>query len=118
MSVTIDLTKHYLDGTLQQILADLPELMKTIALREMDRGADKIVLSAKSKVKVRTGALQSTIRKELEGENIQVIAGGFGVTYAEIIEQRYPYLRPSVEEEAPNIRERITEAVVRSFFQW
>jgi len=88
--------------------------------------ADLMVDIAKSMVRVDTGTLQKSIRKEVVSAGgdkkrvVRVRAGGYFVNpktkricnYASIIEAKHPFMMPAFENVRPVIEERIRNAVV------
>jgi len=125
---TIDLTIDWERGTIKQALAALPEKMTQAAMEALDEGADFMKMMAKTLVRVDTGTLQKSIRKERGGVGmgwrvVRVRAGGYFVNpktgrlcdYAHWVEMHYPYMRPAYEMTRPfiirKIREKVLEAV-------
>lgn len=110
---TIDLTAYFEAGTLDAFLAALPEKAKKAAMEVLDRAADRIEARAKQTVRIKTGALKNSIRKQRLGDSVFVTAGNMDVNYAGIIEQRYPYLKPAFDSQRPYIRPAIIAAVTK-----
>ena len=121
-TIRLDFSK----GTIKQDLAELPEKMLEGAYEAIDEAADLIVGLAQVNVRVDTGSLRDSIRKERVGptyhnhQSLRVRAGGYVtnpktgklVNYAVVIEQRYPFLRPAFESVYPQIRGMIENKVV------
>ena len=89
-------------------LQGLEELMRDATLEELNSSADQIKQLAKQLVRVDTGSLQRSIRKERGGvgarwAKVRVRAGGYVtnpktgllVNYASIIESKYPFMMPA-----------------------
>jgi hypothetical protein len=98
-------------ATLKQIQA-LPEKINNEALQILINQAELIVGLAQINVKVKTGRLQSTIRYEItvntdNTKQVTIRAGGFGVEYAAIVEAKYPYLKPAIDEVAPSLEQQL-----------
>jgi len=107
-------------------LARLPDQMKEGALEALDEAADFMVVVAKSYVRVDTGTLQNSIRKEKRGDIVAVIAGGMGFAnprtgrgcdYAMPVEAKYPYMRPAWETVRRTIEQSIREKVLQRIEQ-
>jgi len=122
VSLRIDATK----GTVKQDLAELPQKMLDAAFEAINDCADLMVDIAKSMVRVDTGTLQKSIRKEVVSAGgglkrvVRVRAGGYVVNpktgllcnYATFIEAKHPFMRPAFENVRPVIEERIRNSVV------
>ena len=67
----------------------------------------RVIADATRTVRVDTGRLRSSLSSEVEeiGKHTVKVAMGSNVSYAEIIERRYPYLRPAIRENAKKIEE-------------
>ena len=67
----------------------------------------RVIADAVRKVRVDTGRLRASLESKAEeiGEHTVRVAMGSNVSYAEIIERRYPYLRPAIRENAKKIEE-------------
>jgi len=104
-------------GTIKDDLAELPTQMLQGAFEAIDQGADLIVGLAQIHVRVDKGNLRDSIRKEyvvkdeLKGK-VRVVAGSPTVRYARIIEEKWPYLAPAVDNVLPQIRTMIENKVV------
>lgn len=111
--------------TIKEDLAKLPEKMLEGAFEAINEAADLIVGLAQVNVRVDTGSLRDSIRKERGGIGLRwrmmrVRAGGYVtnpktrqlVNYATVIEQRYPFLRPAVANVYPQIRTMIENKVM------
>lgn len=114
--VKVDLTQALMDGTLAQKLEALPIRMASWADEVLNQAADLMVGYAKVNVRVDTGALRNSIRKESAGRHrVRVRAGGYTVNvrtgrlvdYARIVEEKYPYMRPAAEMVKPEMRAMI-----------
>jgi len=113
------------DATIKQRLAELPEKMLDAAFEELDQQAELMKGIAQVLVRVDTGSLRDSIRKERGGigKNWRVItvrAGGYVtnprtgrlVNYAVHVEQKYPFMRPAFEQVRGNIESLIQRRVV------
>jgi len=107
--------------TVKEDLAKLPEKMLDGAFEAINQAADLIVGLAQVNVRVDTGSLRDSIRKErVSSRVVRVRAGGYVtnpktgklVNYAAVIEQRYPFLSPAVRSVYPQIRTMIENRVV------
>ena len=92
-------TLDFMSGSVEQNIRDLLPRMKALTLEALSLKADELVLAARGLCPVRTGALQSTIRKEVYDESVLVIAGGAIspstgrlVDYAAIVEAKNPFM--------------------------
>jgi len=100
-------------------LEGLADLMRDATLEELNETADQMKVVAKSLVRVDTGSLQKSIRKERSGDKISVRAGGYVtnpktgqlVNYASIIEGKYPFMMPAWIAVRVGIVERIQARV-------
>lgn len=103
-------------GTIEQDLAELPDKMLDHAFEAVDEACDLIVGYAQINVRVDTGRLRDSIRKEYEkgaeSFTVRVVAGGPGIRYARVIEEKWPYLGPAVRSVLPQIRGMIEAKVV------
>jgi hypothetical protein len=121
MSIRMDIN----DPNVKEKIAQLPEKMLEYAQQVLSSQCDLIVGLAQIYVPVDTGSLRDSIRKERGGEGLywreyRVRAGGYitnprtgrRVNYARYVEQRYPFLRPAVEEVRPTIIEMVKSLVV------
>jgi hypothetical protein len=121
MSIRLDFS----DPNVKEKIAQLPEKMLKYAEEVLSKQCDLIVGIAKVNVPVDTGSLRDSIRKERGGmgkhwRQFKVRAGGYvtnpktgrRVNYAWIVELRFPFLRPAVEEVKPTIVEMIRANVV------
>jgi hypothetical protein len=116
----------YRSRTIKEDLAQLPEKMLEYSLEAINDAADLIVGLAKVYVRVDTGSLRDSIRKERVGPTyrqhrvVRVRAGGYIinpktgklVNYAAIIEAKYPFLRPAFLSVYPQIKSMIENKVV------
>jgi len=113
------------DGTIKQRLAELPEKMLDAAFEELDQQAELMKGIAQVLVRVDTGSLRDSIRKERGGigKNWRVVtvrAGGYVtnprsgkiVDYAVHVEQKFPFMRPAWEQIRGNIESLIQRRVV------
>jgi len=125
VSQTIDLTVDWERGTIKQALARLPEKMDEAAMEALDEGADFIKMVAKNIVRVDTGTLRKSIRKERGGTDwrtVKVRAGGYFVNpktglicnYAHWVEMNYPFLRPAYDTARNYILDLIRKKVVEA----
>lgn len=77
------------------------ELRKLTQVKEvqqkLERVADIVVEHAQANVHVVTGNLRSHIRKRLNPENGYDVGVFEGADYADIEEERHPYLRPALD---------------------
>jgi len=113
----LDFPKGVIKFDMSQALA---EAMKEATLEVVDECADLMVWIAKLLVRVRTGTLQKTVRKERSGDVIRVRAGGYYVNpkthrkcdYALIIELKYPYMKPAWRMASAGIEERIKQRAI------
>lgn len=121
MSATIDLTVDWERGTITQALAELPEKMEKAGMEALNDGADFMIIMAKTYVRVDTGTLQKSIRKQRTRDNVvSVRAGGYFVNpktgrlcdYAHWVEMRYPYMRPAFETVRSFIIQQIKDRVL------
>ena len=116
-----DIVLNGVNRVVKQQIARLPEKLKEAGLEIIEEIADETVFNAKVLVRVDTGSLQKSIRKEKAGDNVRVRAGGFVVNprsgrpvdYAAIIEQRYPFMRPALHRALINASERIKTRVLQ-----
>jgi HK97 gp10 family phage protein len=88
-------------------------------------GMEIIAEEARALVPVDTGALQDSIRVQVEGEEVQLVAGGEGVDYQAYVEfgtikmEAQPYMRPAIDSKqgeatkaiAANLNEQIKARV-------
>lgn len=122
MSINLDLS----DTLVKDKLANLPEKMLEYAYEVIMQQAHLIVGLAQVYVPVDTGSLRDSIRVERGGESlhwrqVKVRAGGYVtnpksgrlVNYAAIIEAKYPFMRPAVDEVTPTIAGMIEVRVVQ-----
>lgn len=122
---TIDLTEDFEKGTLKIALAELPEKMLDAAYEELDQQAELMKGIAQVLVRVDTGSLRDSIRKERGGIGknwrvVRVRAGGHVtnpktgkiVNYALIQEMKSPYMRPAWQQVCGNIEALIRRRVV------
>jgi len=113
------------DGMIKQRLAELPEKMLDAAFEELDQQAELMKGLAQTFVRVDTGSLRDSIRKERGGigKNWRVVtvrAGGYVtnprtgrlVNYAVHVEQKYPFMRPAWEQIRGNVESLIQRRVV------
>ncbi len=121
-TIHLDINK----GTVKEDLAKLPEQMLQASEEALNQAADLIVGLAKVNVRVDTGSLRDSIRKERVGPTYQyhrivrVRAGGYIVNpktgklvnYAGVVEMKFPYLRPAVENVLPQLRMLLENNVV------
>lgn len=119
----IDLTADFEKGTIQKKLARLPDDMNDAAMEALNEGADFMKAIAKNLVRVDTGTLQKSIRKQRTPPNIiSVRAGGYFVNpkthkicdYAHWVEMNYPYMRPAYETVRKYILDLIKQKVVEA----
>lgn len=117
----VDLEIDFSKGVVKFDMATaLAEVMKEATLEVLDETADYMVHVAKELVRVDTGTLQKTIRKERTGDIIRVRAGGFYVNpkthkkcdYALIIELQYPYMKPAWEMAKIGLEEKIKQRAI------
>ena len=119
MSIVLDL------NTVKADVATLPEKILDYAFEVLLSQAELIKGLAQIYVPVDTGSLRDSIRVERGGQGlhwrrVRIRAGGYIinpktgklVNYARFVEERYPFLRPAVEEVKPTIAEMIREGVV------
>ena len=124
MGELLDLTMDFEKGTISQKLAKLPFLLNVAGMEALNEGADFIVSMAKNNVRVDTGTLQKSIRKQRTKDRVvSVRAGGYFVNpktgrlcdYAHWVEMNYPYLEPAVDTARQFIigliRSKVVEAV-------
>lgn len=73
----------------------------------------RVMATAARLVNVDTGRLRASLDSTVEdiGRQAVKVAIGSNVSYADIHEWEYPYLRPAIEQEAPKIRELIGDAM-------
>lgn len=122
---TLDLTEDFEKGTLKIALAELPEKMLDAAYEELDQQAELMKGYAQIYVRVDTGSLRDSIRKERGGIGkrwrvVRVRCGGHVtnprtnrlVDYAAIVESKYPFMRPAWQQVCGNIEALIRRAVV------
>lgn len=122
---TLDLTEDFEKGTLKIALAELPEKMLDAAFEELDQQAELMKGLAQSYVRVDTGALRDSIRKERGGIGkrwrvVRVRAGGYVtnpktgrlVDYATIVETKFPFMRPAWQAVCKDIEALIRRRVV------
>jgi len=127
MNNVIDLTIDWKRGTLKQKLARLPDDMNMAAVAALDEGAEFMKQMAKNLVRVDTGTLRKTIRKERGGTGagwavVSVRAGGYFVNpktgkicnYAQWVEMNYPFMRPAYHMTESYIKNLIRQKVVES----
>lgn len=121
MSIRYDFGK----ATLKQDLARLPKEMLDAAFEELDQQAELIKGIAQVLVRVDTGSLRDSIRKERGGQGehwrrVRVRAGGYVtnprtgkiVDYAVYVEQKFPFMRPAWEQIRANVESLIQRRVV------
>ena len=107
-------------GTIKQDVAEIPEKLLEGAEEAILQIADLVLGVAQIHVRVKTGSLRDSGRKERGGRGklwreVKVRFGGHIVNpetgrlvdYAAIIESRYPYLKPAVQEVRPEMDEII-----------
>ena len=112
-------------ATVKEDIAKLPKQMLEWAEEALNEACDLIVGLAQVNVRVDTGSLRDSIRKERGGKGehwrvFRVRAGGYVVNpktgklvnYAAVVEAKYPFLRPAVENVLPQIRTMIENKVV------
>jgi hypothetical protein len=112
-------------GTIKQDLAALPQKMLDGAFEALNDAADFMVVMAKSYVRVDTGTLQKTIRKERgtstnQRKVVRVRAGGYFVNpktgkicdYAIHQEHYHPYMRPAWETVRRMLETQIKQKVL------
>jgi hypothetical protein len=77
------------------------ELKRLTQVREVQQKlesvADAVVEEAKSTVHVKTGNLRSHIRKRLNPEDGYDVGVFEGADYADIEEERHPFIRPALD---------------------
>jgi hypothetical protein len=121
MSIQLDFEK----GTIKRELAELPEKMLEGASEALNDAADFMVVMAKSYVRVETGSLQKSIRKERGSSSqhrtvVRVRAGGYVinpktgklVNYAVHQEHYHPYMRPAWESVRNMVEQQIKHKVL------
>jgi hypothetical protein len=105
MSFQLDLAK----GTVKRDIAEIPNKMLEGAFEAINEVADLMVGFAQIYVRVDTGSLRDSIRKERVApafhnhRMVRVRAGGYVtnprtgrlVDYAVVVEQKYPYMKPA-----------------------
>lgn len=116
-----DIILDFPEGVVKFPLAEtLAETMKDATLEVINETAETMKFIAKTIVRVDTGTLQKTIRKERKGNIINVRAGGFYANpktgkicdYALIVELKYPYMKPAWIMASAGIEERIRERAI------
>lgn len=113
-TVKVDLTNKIMNGTLSKTLEEMPVRMARWTDEVLNQIADLMVGYAKVYVRVDTGSLRDSIRKERPRgpppkRTIRVRSGGFIVNpktgrlvdYAVIVEAKFPYMRPAWETVQP-----------------
>jgi len=127
MGTVIDLTKDFEKGTLKVALAELPEKMLDSAFEQLDQQAELMKGYAQVYVRVDTGSLRDSIRKERGGIGknwrvVRVRAGGYIVNpktgklvnYATHVEKNYPFMRPAWLMVCHEIEELMRQGVVQA----
>ena len=112
-------------GTIKQDLAALPQKMLDGAFEALIDAADFMVVMAKSYVRVKTGSLMQSIRKERgvstdKRKVVRVRAGGYVtnpktgkiVDYAIHQEHYHPYMKPAWETVRRMIEGQIKQKVL------
>jgi hypothetical protein len=107
-------------GTIKRDIAEIPNKLLDGAEEAILQIADLVLGLAQVHVRVDTGSLRDSGRKERGGRGkmwreVKVRFGGYVVNprtgrlvdYAAIIESRYPYLKPAVQEVRPQMDEII-----------
>jgi len=118
---------HYDLDTVKIALAELPEKILDWAEEVLVQQAELIVGLAKIYVRVETGSLRDSIRLERGGEGmnwrrIRVRAGGYItnpktgrlVDYARLIEHKFPFMTPALNEVKPTIAAMIKAKIVEN----
>ena len=117
------LSLYICNPALKADLMDLPLDLLDATFNYLMEAAQLIVGLAQIRVRVDTGSLRDSIRVERGGEGqywkrVRVRAGGYIVNpdtgklvdYAGHVEKKYPYLRPSILEVLPQMRDGIRYA--------
>jgi len=117
MTTVLDLTDGWKQGTIKQSIANIPDKLLEGAEQAIMDAAYLVLGYAQIHVRVETGSLRDSGRVERGGQGmhwreVRVRFGGYVtnpktgklVDYAAIIEERYPYLRPAMQEAEPEIR--------------
>ena len=112
--------QEFANGTIKSQIAQIPSKLLEGAEQAIMETAYLVLGLAQVHVRVDTGSLRDSGRIERGGKGlhwaeVKVRFGGYIinpktgklVNYAAIIEQRYPYLRPAVQEATPEIRATI-----------
>jgi len=118
----IDLTVNWENGTLEQILAELPDKMMQAGLEAIDEGADFMRDMARILVLKDTRSLEKSIRKQRKANTVIVRAGGYItnpktgklVNYAHWQEMMSPYMRPAFQMVRKFIRDKIKQNVTEA----
>ena len=107
-------------GTIKQDIAEIPERLLDGAEEAINQLADLVLGLAQIHVRVDTGSLRDSGRKERGGSGkkwreVKVRFGGYVVNpktgrlvdYAAVVEFRYPFLKRAVDEVRPQMDEVI-----------
>ena len=107
-------------GTIKQDIAEIPEKLLEGAEEAILQIAELVKGIAQVHIRVETGACRDSGRIERGGRGkfrceVKVRFGGYVVNpktgrlvdYAAILEQRYPYLKPAVQEVRPEMEDII-----------
>jgi hypothetical protein len=94
---------------------NLPETAKAEAMAILLANAELIIGLAQVRVRVDTGSLRDSIHIEQIGDSVIVKAGGLTAPHAPIIEAKYPFLKPSVDEVLPQINEQLKTKIQAVF---
>lgn len=105
---------------ISEILTEVGEKATEAAKNALSKGADNVVLDAKSRCPVRTGKLRDSIRKKIlaKGLKIKIEAGAEsddGTPYGKIVEFspkiNKPFLYPALDAARESIKQSIAGAI-------
>lgn len=102
-----------------KLLAQLQDIADLDWVSAEVDGMNVIAEEARRLVPVDTGALQSTIGVEVEGETVNLVAGGDGVDYQAYVEfgtskmAAQPYMRPAIDTKKNEADKAIAENLVK-----
>jgi len=107
------MSKHYTDLT--ELRADVQKLnanMKDWAIEVLLDQAELIQSLAQVYVRVDTGNLRDSIRVVVRDKTVAIVAGNAQVNYAQIIEDRYLYMKPAFDSVEPSTAEKLKTEIL------
>lgn len=100
-----------LRATLDQAAADLE------ALPALDDVGGLVAGVAKADAPRKTGALANTVRHQVDGGIVHILAGGGGVDYAAAVHKRNPFIARAMELREAEALQLLTEDADRALSQ-